>query len=190
MMFSVYDAASSGNQKWSEIQTSVSIEKGIFHVLLGSVNPIPDSVFNSPNRWLELSVAGQTLAPRTRIVSVPSAYNATYSDTAVYARNSAPDNDWIRGTPDSVLYTIRELGLVKTGNTTRGLDPNTYVDFGVQCTTGTTGLQTTGITIGGGTRHYAPREFTTICGGFYNNALARYTTIAGGYSNDVDSSSN
>jgi hypothetical protein len=95
------------------------------------------------------------------------------------------DNAWVRGTPDSVLFTIRQLGLVRAGNTTRGLDPYTYVDFGVECTTGTTGLQTTGITVSGGVRHYAPREYTTIAGGFYNNALARYTVIGGGDNNDA-----
>jgi N-acetylneuraminic acid mutarotase len=88
MTFAIYDAASAGIQKWTETQGTVSVDKGIFSVLLGSVTPIPDSVFTaSTYRWLELSVAGQTLSPRTRITSAGYAYSALYSDTSDYARN-------------------------------------------------------------------------------------------------------
>jgi len=92
---------------------------------------------------------------------------------------------WVRGSPDSVIFTVRQLGLVRggCGNTIRGTDPFSYVNFGVGCTTGTNGLQTTGITISGGVRHFAPREYSTIAGGFYNNATQRYTTIGGGDNN-------
>ena len=94
------------------------------------------------------------------------------------------DNDWVHG-GDSVLYTIRQLGLARggSGNVVRGTDPYTYVNFGVGCTTGTAALQTTGITISGGVRHYAPREYSTIAGGFANTALQRYSTIGGGDNN-------
>lgn len=96
MTFAIFDAASAGNQKWTETQGTVSISKGIFSVLLGSVTPIPDSVFTaSINRYLQLTVAGVILSPRTRIVSAPYAFTATYSDTAIYAKNALTDNDWV-----------------------------------------------------------------------------------------------
>ncbi len=98
MIFRIYGTASGGTAIWIETQIEVPVLKGIFNVLLGSVTPVPDSVFTrSTNRWLELRVGGQTLAPRTQITSAGYAYMATYSDTAEYAR-SAPggaDNDWI-----------------------------------------------------------------------------------------------
>jgi hypothetical protein len=95
MTFTIFDAASAGIQKWTESQ-SVSVDKGIFHVLLGNVTPIPDSVFTaSTNRWLALTISGQSLTPRTRIVTSSYAYTATYSDTATYARNTAADSDWV-----------------------------------------------------------------------------------------------
>lgn len=91
--FRIYDALSGGNQKWFETQ-SVAVDKGIFHVLLGSVTPIPDSVFSAnANRWLQLTAGGQTLSPRTRIAAAPYAYtawSATYADTADYAIASLP----------------------------------------------------------------------------------------------------
>ena len=95
------------------------------------------------------------------------------------------DSDWVRG-GDSVLYTVHQLGLVRGGdNTVRGTDPYTYVNFGVGCTTGTASLQTTGITVCGGVRHYAAREYSTVAGGFYNKAGARYAFIGGGDNNDA-----
>ncbi|MBN2621365.1 hypothetical protein JXB22_09790, partial [candidate division WOR-3 bacterium] len=111
MTFSVYDALSSGNQKWTETQTSVDVNKGVFSVLLGSVTPIPDSVFTSnPDRWLELIVDGQALSPRTRIVSNPYAYTSTYSDTALYAFNAAADNDWTFLISDGADTTLQMDG--------------------------------------------------------------------------------
>jgi len=95
MNIAIYDQETGGNQAWTESQ-SPAVENGIFHMLLGSDTPIPDSVFTkSPNRWLEIQVGLTALTPRTRIVSSPYSYTAAYSDTAVYARNSAPDNDWV-----------------------------------------------------------------------------------------------
>ena len=140
--FSIFDAATSGSLKWTETQGSVGVDKGIFHVLLGGVSPIPDSVFKAgADRWLELSIGGQALSPRTRIVSAPYAYSASFADTALYARNYAPDNDWVRGTPDSVLYTANQLGLARggAGNMLYGNFRSTHVNFGVACTTGASG---------------------------------------------------
>ncbi|HEX7319909.1 MAG TPA: hypothetical protein VF399_06090 [bacterium] len=86
MTFGIWSSSGGGTQLWYETQP-ISISKGIFSVLLGTLTPIPDTVFTkSVDRWLELTVAGITLAPRTRIVSVPYAYTATNSDTAAYAR--------------------------------------------------------------------------------------------------------
>jgi hypothetical protein len=124
MTFSIYDALTSGNLKWTETQTSVDVNKGVFSVLLGSVTPMPDSVFtNSSDRWLELIVDAQTFTPRTRITSVGYAYTSTHSDTADYARNAAADNDWV--VLDSVLYTGNYWGIARggTGNALLGSMP-------------------------------------------------------------------
>ena len=56
----------------------VLVNDGLFHVMLGSLSPLPDSVFNKPTRWLSISVDGEPMAPRLRITG--SAY-------AMYAQN-------------------------------------------------------------------------------------------------------
>ena len=137
MTFKIFDAATLGNEWWSETQTNVPIERGVFSVILGSGTPIPDTVFNQgTNRWLELILEGpQTLSPRTRITAMGYAYTSTYSDTAEYARNAATDNDWVRGTPDSVLFTVHYLGVARGGasNMLYGDSVYTHVNFGVEC---------------------------------------------------------
>jgi hypothetical protein len=83
MTFGIYDSHTGGTPLWSETQTSVHVEKGLFNVILGSVNPIPGDVFPSGgSRWLETAIEGQTLTPRKEIVSV------------AYALKADPDNDW------------------------------------------------------------------------------------------------
>jgi len=179
MIFAIFDAVSSGTQKWTETQSTVSVNKGIFSVLLGSVTPVPDSVFAaSTNRWLELSVAGQTLAPRTRIVSVPFAYTATYSDTAVYARNSAPDNDWTL--IGNVLYVADNYGLAKPGDSLYGADNYSHVNWGFACTTGTSGANLVYCTVGGGAYNKAGGYASVVAGGYNNVAGATCATVAGG----------
>jgi hypothetical protein len=90
MTFGIWSSSGGGTQIWYETQP-VSVRKGVFSVLLGTITPIPDSVFTkNTDRWLELTISGQPLTPRTRIVTSSYAYTATYSDTALYARAALP----------------------------------------------------------------------------------------------------
>ncbi len=185
MTFSIFDAASVGNQKWTEIQASVSVDKGIFHVLLGSETPIPDSVFNNTNRWLEVTVAGQTLSPRTRIVSSAYSYTSTYSDTAAYARNAAGGNAWsfrITDGADTTLQTSGRWGLARAGNAAFGNADSTHVNFGAACTTGRSGYNDTYCTVSGGYINKTRGSLSTVGGGA-GNITSEYATVAGGLSN-------
>ncbi|NOZ09034.1 MAG: hypothetical protein GXO91_09225 [FCB group bacterium] len=74
LTFGIYAAESGGSALWTETQTSVSVVDGLFHVLLGSVTPLPESLFDSPDRWLGIAVNGdEEMSPRTRLASVPFA---------------------------------------------------------------------------------------------------------------------
>ena len=69
--FTIYDAASGRSVKWTEAQSSVVVAGGIFNVLLGSVNPISDTVFSGDERWLGVKVGSDPeTIPRSRLVSV------------------------------------------------------------------------------------------------------------------------
>ncbi|NOZ08720.1 MAG: hypothetical protein GXO91_07600 [FCB group bacterium] len=72
--FAVYSTESGGSALWSETQNPVVVTDGLFHVLLGSVTPLPESLFDSPDRWIGLAVDGEEeMSPRTRLASVPFA---------------------------------------------------------------------------------------------------------------------
>jgi hypothetical protein len=76
MTFTVYDAETEGESKWSEIHPSVSVEDGLFNVILGEGTPavpIHDTVFSGDNRWLEIAVDGEITTPRTQLVTAPYA---------------------------------------------------------------------------------------------------------------------
>jgi deoxycytidylate deaminase len=88
MKFSIYDDSTGGNKLWEEIHMAVEVKNGLFNVLLGSSSdkgPIPDSVFASPNTWLEVQVSASVLTPRRRIVSVGYAF--TDGDWAIDGDN-------------------------------------------------------------------------------------------------------
>ena len=40
LTFRIFDAATNGNQEWTETQSHVPIVDGLFNVVLGSVNPV------------------------------------------------------------------------------------------------------------------------------------------------------
>ncbi|MDA3813544.1 MAG: tail fiber domain-containing protein [Candidatus Cloacimonetes bacterium] len=73
--FLIYNVETGGTALWSETQ-DVSCANGVFHVQLGSVTPLPGTLFDIASPWLELIVGGETLVPRTAIASVPFAIKA------------------------------------------------------------------------------------------------------------------
>ncbi len=183
MDFSVWTASSGGSELWSETQV-VAVEEGLFNVVLGGT-PIPASVFETgESRWLQLAVEGQTLLPRTEITSVGYAYRSVKADTADYAfaAPATPDNDWaITG---NVLHPVADYGLaMRQSNVLYGDSTHTHVDFGVACTTGTSGQNFRYCTVSGGSDNTAAGEYATVGGGQSNMVSAYQATVGGGYLN-------
>lgn len=83
MIFTIYDDSTTGTVWWADTQSTVVVEKGIFSVLLGSGNPIPDSVFDGSVRFLGTKVGNDPeMTPRKAMVSV------------AYAFRTGGDGDW------------------------------------------------------------------------------------------------
>jgi hypothetical protein len=77
MVFTIYNSETNGESKWSEPQPDVTVDNGIFSVLLGSIVPLDDSVFTGGDRYLGIKIgADPEISPRTRLTSVPSAVTA------------------------------------------------------------------------------------------------------------------
>jgi len=92
MSFALYDAASAGNLMWGpEVYDAVPVSDGLFSVGLGSrtTGGIPTTTWNG-DRYLEITVGGETLSPRELIRSVPIAGMAlTVPDGAIGASQIA-----------------------------------------------------------------------------------------------------
>ena len=79
MQFRLYNTDTGGNPLWEESHTAVPVEDGLFHVLLGSTNPIPVSLLaNNSTLWLGITVGSDSeMRPREQIASVPYAMIAS-----------------------------------------------------------------------------------------------------------------
>ena len=56
LSFKLYDAVTNGNLLWSETHLSVTVQDGVYAVVLGSETPIPAAVFSQNNVYLELGI--------------------------------------------------------------------------------------------------------------------------------------
>lgn len=71
--FTIYTAGVGGTSKWTETQ-NVSTVSGLFTVVLGTINPLRDTVFNNTARWLGMAVNGDPeMTPRIALSTVPYA---------------------------------------------------------------------------------------------------------------------
>jgi hypothetical protein len=102
MQFRIYSARDTGSALWGEQQT-VDVNNGIYNVYLGAGAKITGgddlgpTIFSSGDRWLEVTIEGETLSPRQRISSVAFAFRASES---LYAE-TAGDSDSLDGKDSS-----------------------------------------------------------------------------------------
>jgi len=84
MQFALYPQPAGGTAIWSEINPTVQVKKGLFSVLLGSINHLPDNIFDSPDRWFGITVGTDPeMTPRQQITTAAYAFKAAVADTVV-----------------------------------------------------------------------------------------------------------
>lgn len=76
LSFALFAAPTGGSALWSESHSGVSVTDGIYDVELGSVTPLTPALLAGGTRYLEVTVAGETLAPRRPLLAVPYALTA------------------------------------------------------------------------------------------------------------------
>jgi hypothetical protein len=187
MTFRIYDDTTGGGVlQWSETQSGVQVDNGLFNVILGKSTAL-DLAFDK-SYWLEVEVEGDVM-PRIRFTSVGYAYrsrSADRSDTADYALSSPSgpgDYTWtfrVTDGGDSTITTSGGWGIARYGNTLYGNADSTHVNLGVACTTGTSGEKYKYCTVGGGRGNTARGSSATVGGGNNNTADTTYATVAGG----------
>jgi len=142
---------------WAETQAGVVVNNGFFSVLLGKVTPLSAALFQGPpvdaygpQRFLEVTVGGETLAPNARIVSAAWAIATPVGPTGA-AGTSVPGPTGAQG----LVGPTGSSGAGPTGaagptGVTGPAGPSGSGPTGAQGPTGTTGptgaVGTTGAT--------------------------------------------
>jgi hypothetical protein len=119
MTFALYDASTGGSLVWGpESHAAVPVSDGLFSVGLGSQTSggIPTTAWNG-DRYLEVTVGGETLSPRELIRSVPIA------GMALTVPNGAIDTAQI---VDGAVTQAKAPSLLESGN---GDDYEVYVGY-------------------------------------------------------------
>ncbi len=80
--FSIHHDETEPGELWSEGPMTVTVSGGVYNMILGQITPITPGLFTVPMPlWLEVTVGGEALSPRERLVSVPYAIVADNADT-------------------------------------------------------------------------------------------------------------
>jgi hypothetical protein len=81
LLVSLHDALTGGSKLFTETHQA-TVVRGVFNVIIGSVTSLPASIRFDRAYFLEVSVNGNSLSPRTALTAVPYAMRASAADLA------------------------------------------------------------------------------------------------------------
>ncbi|MHC4093182.1 MAG: hypothetical protein ACYSVY_23425, partial [Planctomycetota bacterium] len=116
LTFNVYpDSLPSTPSDWQEQHLGVLVEDGLFNLILGSVVPMPDTLFEVEERWLGISVnTDPEIYPRLRITAVAYALRAAVADSVAGGGSGGADDDWIINGSDQYSGVPGNVGIGTT----------------------------------------------------------------------------
>lgn len=80
LSFSIFPVATGGTARWTEAHADVSVQNGVYSVMLGATTPLPDSI--GVNNWLQITVEATVLAPRLPITADFRAIESRHAQNA------------------------------------------------------------------------------------------------------------
>lgn len=72
-VFKLFPTIVGGSEVWLETRSAVAVADGQVNLELGASTPLTDTLFDGQTFYLEVSIGGTTLSPRTPVLSVPYA---------------------------------------------------------------------------------------------------------------------
>lgn len=85
MTFRIFDEVTGGNELLIDEQNNIKVSNGLYNAEVGTIT---GAIFDGGDRWLEVEVEGEVLAPRLKINSVAYAWQAENAATADSAINA------------------------------------------------------------------------------------------------------
>ncbi len=82
VVFALFDAESAGHSVWNETHSVTVADDGLMFVELGDTTTLDSHVLDGSDRWLEITVDGNVMAPRIVLDSVPYAVRSTAASNA------------------------------------------------------------------------------------------------------------
>ncbi len=85
--FRIYNSLTSTTPLWDEVRSggnAVPVQNGLFNVMLGSLNPIPGSIWEEAELFLGIKIGSDDeMQPRVKLTAVPSAVMADVAQLAL-----------------------------------------------------------------------------------------------------------
>jgi len=172
--FAVFNADAGGDSLWGESQ-SVTVQDGIVNVLLGSVVPLPNTLFDDSLRYLQVQFEDEApYSPRVRLVSVGFAHRVQ----SVHGAQGGTISGDVNLDEDLTVagdITAGNKATIGPNNTNTGL--RAFVAGQDNVASGSFA------TISGGYRNEASNSNAVIGGGIDNTASGTQSVIGGGIDN-------
>ncbi len=184
--FRIYEVPTGGTLLWAET-TSVTTADGLFAILLGASNPVPDTVFKGSDRWLGIAVSPDGEMPtRQQLVSVGYAYRVNSVDSASGGTITSKVSIGPGHTNTGVNAFVAGANNTASGDgaTVTGIQ-NAASGFYATVSGGVDTASGIGTTVSGGTQNKATSDLATVGGGSENTASAERATVGGGQRNSA-----
>ena len=79
-VFKLFPTLMAGTEVWTETRNAVPVVEGAVNLDLGASTPLTDTLFDGQVLYLEVTVGGTVLSPRTSVLSVPYALRSNVAN--------------------------------------------------------------------------------------------------------------
>ena len=115
LTFSIYPDDLGSSAEWTETQPQVEVEHGVFSVLLGSVEPLPASLFDGSVKYLGVTAGEDSeMTPLRPMVTTSYAFHSLEADQAANADmlDDLHSTDFVQTSGDQTINGVKTFGSI------------------------------------------------------------------------------